>query len=588
MSAELFFLPYPRVIRYLDGYVAYRALSNIAVSMVEKGTIRSEGYNLLIDHNGAHISAADQAGVFYARRTLRQIEKQLPVDGTCPRLEIEDYPEFKCRGFMLDVSRDRIPRLNDLLQYIDLLASWKINHLELYMEHVFAYKEHEDVWHEASPFTGEEIRKIDAFCKERFIELVPLQNSLGHMSRWLCHNRYRTLAECPQGIHSSWSMNNDDPFSLCPTDSASLEFINSLLAELLPNFSSPFFMACCDETFDIGQGRSRDACKKHGKGRVYLDYITKLNEMVNRHDRRMLIAADILNSYPQFFNELPSNISVIDWGYGINYPFEGHGRDFKAAGIPFYFMVSCSNYSSVAGRTYRWQGNIRNAAFAAMRTGAEGLINTEWGDFGHWHTWTLSQPGIAYGAAMSWAPKENEKIKLGPVLDEFLFGKVRGVGELIMDLGGVYRHVAGTDDTCALFMQFYLNNRKKMESPLDNFSFDGLSDVRNDLDQLAVRLKQLPLIDNHVLEEIQQSMRFARFAVRCAEEWLRDDRAECLRDLAYETQQQLAKEFNPIIISALKIRDRIYRPGGRNAALWWMKHFWTNVCGRIPFPDYTR
>lgn len=584
MSTKLFFLPRPRVVHYTKGDIEHGVLGNISVEIVPGGLIHPEGYKLVIDKSGARISAADEAGVFYARQTLQQIAKQLPASGRCPMLEIEDYPEFKCRGFMLDVSRDRIPKLNDLLKYIDLLASWKINHLELYMEHVFAYKGHEKVWYDASPFTAEDIQLIDAFCRERYIELVPLQNSLGHMLRWLRHDKYRSLAECPEGVHSSWSMSESDPFSLCPTDPASLEFMDSLLTELLPNFSSRLFMACCDETFDIGQGRSREACEKHGKGRVYLDYIRKLNETVHRHGCKMLIAADILNSYPELLSELPPDISVVDWGYGVNYPFEEHGHSFRTAGIPFYFMVSCSNYSSTAGRTYRWHGNIRNAAFAAMKTGAEGLINTEWGDFGHWHGWTLSQPGIAYGAAMSWAPNENENIDLGVVMDEFIFGTASGIGDLIMDLGRVYRHVAGTDDTCALFTQFYFNGRKKGESPLDNFSFDGLAYVRNDLNALEARLKRLPKIEKSVQDEILQALRFTRFAVRCAEAWLSDDKAERLRELSHGTQEQLAKEFSQIIKSALSIRDCGYLSGGRDAALWWLKRFWSNVCGSIPFP----
>jgi hypothetical protein len=42
--------------------------------------------------------------------------------------------------------------------------------------------------------THEEIRALDAFCRERFIELVPHQQSFGHLQRWLELPRYRGLA----------------------------------------------------------------------------------------------------------------------------------------------------------------------------------------------------------------------------------------------------------------------------------------------------------------------------------------------------------------------------------------------------------
>ena len=46
------------------------------------------------------------------------------------------------------------------------LASWKINQVQLYTEHTFAYRDHPDVHRAASPFTAEEILELDAFCAE--------------------------------------------------------------------------------------------------------------------------------------------------------------------------------------------------------------------------------------------------------------------------------------------------------------------------------------------------------------------------------------------------------------------------------------
>jgi len=79
-------------------------------------------------------------------------------------------------------------------QLIDRLASWKINQFQLYTEHTFAYRRHPDVWAKASPFTGEEVLELDAYCRERFIELVPNQNSFGHLHRWFEHPQYLELA----------------------------------------------------------------------------------------------------------------------------------------------------------------------------------------------------------------------------------------------------------------------------------------------------------------------------------------------------------------------------------------------------------
>ena len=83
--------------------------------------------------------------------------------GGLPPCRIEDWPDFAARGVMLDISRDKVPTLATLTGLVDLLAGWKINQLQLYTEHTFAYAGHERVWRGASPMTGEQIERLDQF-----------------------------------------------------------------------------------------------------------------------------------------------------------------------------------------------------------------------------------------------------------------------------------------------------------------------------------------------------------------------------------------------------------------------------------------
>ena len=117
-----------------------------------------------------------------------QLFRQFPNGVPC--LHIEDWPDFPTRGVMIDISRDKVPTMATLYALVDLLASMKINQLQLYTEHTFAYRNHPEAWAEASPMTGEEILALDAYCRARFIQLVPNQNSFGHMERWLKLPRY--------------------------------------------------------------------------------------------------------------------------------------------------------------------------------------------------------------------------------------------------------------------------------------------------------------------------------------------------------------------------------------------------------------
>ena len=68
------------------------------------------------------------------------------------------------------------------------------------MEASYAYKNHEQVWKGTSPMTASDIHALDSYCHARCIELVPNQNSLGHMHRWLIHDAYKPLAEQEEGM----------------------------------------------------------------------------------------------------------------------------------------------------------------------------------------------------------------------------------------------------------------------------------------------------------------------------------------------------------------------------------------------------
>lgn len=132
------------------------------------------------------IESITQSGLFYGLQTLIQliyIQTQLrknesSFDIILPSLKIKDWADFSDRGFMLDVSRNRIPTKEKLFEIIDVMADLKFNQLQLYFEHVFAYKGHQTVWEHVSPFTSEEIQTIDKYCQARFIQLVPNQNRL--------------------------------------------------------------------------------------------------------------------------------------------------------------------------------------------------------------------------------------------------------------------------------------------------------------------------------------------------------------------------------------------------------------------------
>ncbi|MEM7306680.1 MAG: family 20 glycosylhydrolase [Planctomycetota bacterium] len=358
-----------------------------------------EAYRLSISTERAVVRGAPR-GLAHGASTLAQLVR-CASGGGLPCLVIDDAPSFAHRGAMLDVSRDRVPTMETLFELVELFAGWKLNHLQLYTEHTFAFAGHETVWRDASPLTPAEIRELDAFCRARGIELVPNQQCFGHMHRWLRHERYRPLAEVPAGVKHPFAV-EAEPFSLCPGDPGSLALIEDLLDQLLPCFESAEVNVGLDETFDLGEGRSKELCAERGVGRVYLDFLLAVHERVAARGKRMQFWADVLLHRPEHVTELPRDCVPMLWGYEADHPFEREADVVAASGLDFFVCPGTSSWQSIAGRTDNMLANVASAARHGARTGASGLLVTDWGDRGHLQPLPVSYAGWARAADLSW------------------------------------------------------------------------------------------------------------------------------------------------------------------------------------------
>ena len=157
--------------------------------------------------------------------------------------------------------------------------------------------------------TGEEIRQLDAHCRQLGIDLVPNQNSFGHLRHFLEHPRLKKLAEVSEPYADSGGEYVRRPSTLAPNHPGTLPFLRGLYDELLPNFSSSFFNVGCDETWDLGRGQSKKLCAARGQGRVYLDFLKQIHREVSARGKRMMFWGDIILHHPELIQELPRQMS---------------------------------------------------------------------------------------------------------------------------------------------------------------------------------------------------------------------------------------------------------------------------------------
>lgn len=399
-----------------------------------------EGYSLDVRKDGVTITAAAPAGIYYGTCTLLQLIAT--GSGKIPCVSIVDWPDFPARGIMMDISRDKVPTMETTKALVDLLSEWKLNQLQLYTEHTFAYLGHDVVWKDASPFTGEEILELDAYCTERFVELVPNQNSFGHMGRWLQHKQYTSLGETPPGYTLTDGSKSKGSDCLSPMDPGSTELLDDMFSQLLPHFSSQSFNVGCDETWSLGKGRSAELCEKLGGGRVYLDFLIKIHELVQKHGRRMQFWGDIILKHPELIPGIPKDVVAMEWGYEELHDFRTKGGKFADSGLDFQVCPGTSSWNSITGRTTNAIGNLRNAGVEGLATGASGFLNTDWGDGGHFQYLPVSYLGYLYGACASWNAASSDDVKIADALGRFAFGDTTGVmGQAVYDFGNAYLQI---------------------------------------------------------------------------------------------------------------------------------------------------
>ena len=445
--------------------------------------LRAEGYRLAVTNGRVVIEAKDAAGLFYGRATLAQLVRLHKDAGAIPAVTIEDAPDFPERGVMLDVSRDKVPTMATLYRLVDELAGFKINRLQLYFEHTFAYRAHPDVWAGASPFTAGEVEALDAYCSARFIELVPNQNSFGHMERWLKHRAYADLGEVAVPV--------GDNMSLCPVDPRAIAFLAGLYDELLPHFTSRSFNVGCDETVDLGKGRSREAVERLGRGRIYLDFLNEIHGLVAARSHRMQFWGDIVLEHPELIPELPRDVLALLWGYEGDHPFDDQGARFAQSGVDYQVCPGTSAWLSLGGRTTNALANIESAARSGLAHGASGFLITDWGDFGHWQPLPVSYLGFAYGAAVAWCHETNRDLDVAAALDAHVFLDGAGaLGGIARDLGDVYREtgvLVKNASVLALLMLF--PERPLGEGRLAGLTIEGLARADARAAELASSLR---------------------------------------------------------------------------------------------------
>ena len=180
-------IPCPQQIETTGPYSV--PLLKVSVRIDTTLDLPAEGYRLETYRRGVRITARDERGALWARRTLRQLTDER---GLVPSVRITDWPAFAWRGFMHDTGRNFIP-IETLKRHIDLLSQYKINLFHWHLTDYPAWRIESRAFpqlndplyqrpgrDEGKFYTYGEIRNLIAYARKQGITVVPEIDMPGH------------------------------------------------------------------------------------------------------------------------------------------------------------------------------------------------------------------------------------------------------------------------------------------------------------------------------------------------------------------------------------------------------------------------
>ena len=417
-------------------YALYSAGSFAAACPVRQ----PEGYLLTLRGAVVQLSANDAAGLFYGIQTLRQY-LAMPAH---PAVEITDWPELALRSDYLDM-RGIYPKFENLLRYIEEMAAYKLNTLVIEYEDKLP-RARKDLCHPTDALTPEQHRRLLEVARENFIDIIPLQQSFGHLEYVLKLPEYQHLREIPEA-----------PGEMCPLREGAYELAASLLEEtarLHPD--SRYLHLGCDEVWSLGQS---DECKASGKsrGRIAIEYINRLAEKVVSLGKIPIVWHDMMadvwrggemgeaGNYDDLAL-LNKNLVVAIWLYSpdrvnlvapkLMEALHAHGiRTIPCSAVRASDRCGMQNYPCIEQRLR----NIDTWCELIADSRCDGMINTNW-----WSTFSFGNPyGLFetsrytafYAADRCW----NLRADSAAFLERFL-GVYHGAYDIVLTTGAERRY----------------------------------------------------------------------------------------------------------------------------------------------------
>jgi hypothetical protein len=277
------------------------------------------------------------------------------------------------RGFHLDL-RIQVMKLPALKAFAKDLRQQGINTLIMEWEASYPFEGDPQIANRYV-YTREEVKEFVGYCHQLGIDVIPLQQSFGHVEYILRNNKYAALRE-----------DEHDLSQVCPAKLAlNKEVFTRLFKDMAGTHGSPYIHIGCDETHLLGHC---PICQKlaaeEGLSKLYFDHVKMLCDIVVGLGKRPVLWADIALKHPEYIQLLPKQTIFVDWNYGWDLNAFGDHDKLVNSGYEIWGAPALRSEPDNYYLT-RWQHHFENIGEfipQCRKLGYKGIVMTSWSTSG--------------------------------------------------------------------------------------------------------------------------------------------------------------------------------------------------------------
>jgi hypothetical protein len=380
-----------------------------------------EGYLLEARDGRVRVAAMSPRGLYYGATTLAQLLEVQGKQFKMPAVHIVDWPGFELRGITDDVSRGQVSTLDHFKKIIRFLSRYKMNVYMPYLEDMFTFKKYPQIGRGRGALTPGEVRELQNFADNHQVEIIPIFQTLGHYENILNQPEFMHLAEYPGA--ASLNVSSEETY----------RFLNDLFDEIAPAFRSQFFHIGADESWDVGKGASKPLVEKWDLATAHAKHYQRVFDIARRHGKQVMMYADIILREPTILGQIPKDIIMFDWHYGVADRYSSV-EVFRNAGRKFIVSPALWNWARIFPDYHTALANMRNYILDGYEAEAMGAVVSNWNDFGGETFREYNWYGYAYAAECAWSPANADVQRFSQKFFADFYGSAGPEAEVIYTL----------------------------------------------------------------------------------------------------------------------------------------------------------